>query len=194
MGLEDFKDVVFVNEREALKKSLIKSLSDSLHESIIDRFRVMDRNARTSGERKLIDELRTSFQSRFSVPFGLASIIYHGRSGLAPFEQAAVDNPKIQALTQRVDLREDESFTARYPQEQPVTVRITMRGGAVHEGRCVVTKGEPGNPHKPEELTAKFFELGEPVWGNQTTKSLYDGLMRIEDIADFRAFADGFKL
>lgn len=138
--------------------------------------------------------VRTSFQSRFSVPFGLASIIYHGRSGLAPFEQAAVDNPKIQALTQRVDLREDESFTARYPQEQPVTVRIAMRDGAVHEGRCTVTKGEPGKPHKPEELTAKFFELGEPVWGNQTTKSLYDGLMHIEDIADFRAFADGFKL
>jgi hypothetical protein len=40
-----------------------------------------------------------------------------------------------------------------------------MRDGAVHTGECVVTKGEPTNPHKPEELTAKFFELGEPVWG-----------------------------
>ena len=138
--------------------------------------------------------VRTSFQSRFSVPFGLASILYHGRSGLAPFEQAAVDNPQIQALTQRVDLREDESFSARYPQEQPVTIRITMRGGAVHDGLCTVTKGEPAKPHQQADLTAKFFELGEPVWGKATTRMLYDGLMHLEDITDFRAFADGFKL
>jgi len=138
--------------------------------------------------------VRTSFQSRFSVPFAVATILYHGRSGLEPFEQAAVANPKIQALAQRVDLREDEAFTARYPQEQPVAVRITMRDGAVHEGRCTVTKGEPANPHKPEELTAKFFELGEPIWGKDVTRSLYEGLMRLEHLPDFRAFADGFSL
>jgi len=138
--------------------------------------------------------VRTAFQSRFSIPFALATILYHGRSGLEPFEQAAVDNPKIQALAQRVDLREDEAFTARYPQEQPVAVRITMRDGAVHEGRCAVTKGEPANPHKPEELTKKFFELGEPIWGRDVTQSLYDGLMRLEEIPDFRAFGDRFAL
>jgi len=138
--------------------------------------------------------VRTSFQSRFSIPFGVATILYHGRSGLKPFEEAAVANPKIQALAQRVELREDEAFTARYPKEQPVTIRITMRSGAVHEGYCVVTKGEPANPHKPEELTAKFFDLGEPIWGKDVTQSLHEGLMRLEEIPDFRAFADRFAL
>ena len=138
--------------------------------------------------------VRTSFGARFSIPFALATILFHGRSGLKPFEAAAVANPKIQALAQRIDVREDESFTARYPKEQPVELRIMMRGGAVHTGRCVVTKGEPANPHKPEELTAKFFELGEPVWGKDVTKSLYEGLTRLEDIPDFRTFADRFAL
>lgn len=138
--------------------------------------------------------VRTSFGSRFSIPFALATILFHGRSGLKSFEEAAVANPKIQALAQRIDLREDESFTARYPGEQPVALRIMMRSGAVYAGRCVVTKGEPANPHKPEELTAKFFELGEPVWGKNVTKSLYESLMRLEDIPDFRTFADRFAL
>jgi hypothetical protein len=57
-----------------------------------------------------------------------------------------------------------------------------------------VTRGEPANPHKPEELTAKFFELGEPVWGNTTTRKLYDALMGLERIGDFRAFAGQFRL
>jgi len=136
----------------------------------------------------------SSFGARFSVPFALASILVHGGSGLKSFDDAAVANPQVQALAQRVTLSEDTSFTARYPQEQPVTVRIVSLGGATYEGRCVVTKGEPTNPHQPEELTRKFFDLGEPVWGRAVTTKLYDGLMRLEAIRDFRAFADGLPL
>jgi 2-methylcitrate dehydratase PrpD len=128
------------------------------------------------------------------VPFALASILYHGRSGLKSFDEAAVANPAVQALVQRVYISEDPSFTARFPQEQPVTVRIVMKSGTAHEGRCVVTKGEPTKPHTSAELTGKFFELGEPVWGRPVTQQLYDGLMRLEEIADFRAFADELAL
>ena len=136
----------------------------------------------------------SSFGARFSVPFALASILHHGRSGLRSFDDDAVANPRIQALARRIDVQEDKSFTARYPAEQPVTLRIVMRGGAVHEGRCVVTRGEPAHPHQPEELTAKFFELGTPAWGKEVTQKLYDGLMRLEEIENFRVFADRFNL
>ena len=78
--------------------------------------------------------------------------------------------------------------------EQPVTIRIVMRDGSAHEGRCVITKGEAAKPHTEEELTGKFFELGEPVWGQAVTQKLYDGLMNIEGVADFREFADAFSL
>ena len=98
--------------------------------------------------------------------------------------------PTVQALAQRVDLQEDKAHTARYPKETPCDVRIVMRDGTVHEGQCVVMKGEPGNPHKPEELKRKFFELGTPVWGEATTRKLFDGLMDVENIRDFGAFAE----
>lgn len=136
----------------------------------------------------------SSFGARFSVPFALASILVHGRSGLASFDDAAVANRQVQVLTQRVDLREEPSFTARYPAEQPVTVRIVMRDGTVHTGECTVTKGEPTNPHSPEELTAKFFELGEPVWGRAVVQELYAGLMALEEIGEFGAFAERLAL
>lgn len=136
----------------------------------------------------------SSFGARFSVPFALASIIVHGRSGLKSFDDAAVANPRVQALARRVDLEEDKSFTARYPAEQPVNVRIVLKDGTAFEGRCVVTKGEPTNPHRPDELTAKFFDLGEPVWGRAVTTKLYDGLMHLETIRDFGAFAEGLPL
>lgn len=138
--------------------------------------------------------VQTSFGARFSVPFALASIIVHGRSGLASFDDAAVANPAIQSLAKRVELQEDKAFTARYPSEQPVTIRAVMRDGTTFEGHCVVTKGEPTRPHTAVDLRGKFFELGEAVWGKSTTQSLFDGLMQLEEIDDVRAFMDGLVL
>ncbi len=57
-----------------------------------------------------------------------------------------------------------------------------------------MTKGEPAKPHTPEELTTKFLELGEPVWGHDVTRGLHAGLMKLEEIGDFRAFADCYCL
>ncbi len=131
----------------------------------------------------------SSFGARFSVPFALASILVHGRSGLKSFDDAAVANQAVQALVQRVFVREEPAYTARYPAEQPVLVRIVMKNGAAYEGNCTVTKGEPANPHTPADLSGKFFELGEPIWGRPVTQQLFDRLMKIEDIRDFRALA-----
>jgi 2-methylcitrate dehydratase PrpD len=136
----------------------------------------------------------SSFCARFSVPFALATILFHGRSGLAAFEQAAVDNPAIQAHAARVQVQEDAAYTARYPAEQLVDLRIAMSGGQAHEGRCVVTKGEPSKPHRAEELEAKFMQLGAPIWGDAVARRLLEGCLRLEELPDFSRFAEGFDL
>jgi 2-methylcitrate dehydratase PrpD len=145
----------------------------------------------------------SSFGARFSVPFALATILYHGGSGLAPFgqalilapfEQAAVDNAAIQALAARVEVEENASYTARYPSEQVCDLRIVLSSGQVHEGRCTVTKGEPSNPHAPEELEKKFMQLGVPVWGEAVARRLLEGCLKLEELPDFSRFAEGFDL
>lgn len=136
----------------------------------------------------------SSFGARFSVPFALATILHHGGSGLAPFEQAAVDNEAIQALAARIEVEEDASYTARYPAEQVCDLRIVLAGGRVHEGRCTVTKGEPSKPHAPEELEKKFMQLGVPVWGEAVARRLLGGCLKLEELPDFSRFAGGFDL
>lgn len=136
----------------------------------------------------------SSFGARFSVPFALATLLHHGRSDLAAFEQPAVDNPAIQALAARVHVQEEASYTARYPAEQPVDVRIFLKTGEALEGHCVITKGEPSKPHRPEELEAKFMQLGVPIWSEPVARRLLDGCLRLETLPDFSRFAEGFDL
>ena len=136
----------------------------------------------------------SSFGARFSVPFALASILHHGRSTLAAFEQPAVDDPAIQALAARVHVQEEPSYTARYPREQHCDVRIVMEDGKAHEGRCTITKGEPSRPHTSQELEAKFMQLGAPIWSERVARRLLEGCMKLEEVRDFSRFAEDFDL
>ena len=176
---------------DALEDLLSSVPQGKLRTADIDRIEV-----RTYALAAMLAEKRvtSSFGARFSVPFALATILYHGRSGLTPFEDEAVENSEVQSLAARVDLREDASHTAAYPRETRCDVRIVMRDGSAYSGQCLVMKGEPTHPHKPQELEQKFFDLGTPVWGEQKTRHLLDALKDVEHIAHFREFGDAVTL
>jgi len=138
--------------------------------------------------------ITTSFGARFSVPFALATILHHGHGGLSAFDDAAVANPLVQNLVSRVAVTSNQQYTDAFPEKQLVDLNITLKDGTVITGHCDITKGEPANPHQAEELRAKFFDLGTPAWGEAVTQKLFDGLMTLETIDNFRQFADGFEL
>ena len=136
----------------------------------------------------------SSFGARFSVPFALATLLHHGATGLAQFEEAAVRNEAVQGLAARVEMRENPAYTASYPAEQRCDVRIILADGKVLQGRCTVTKGEPSKPHSVAELEAKFMRLGTPAWGEDVAGRFLQAVLKIEQIKDFRRFSDGLDL
>jgi len=138
--------------------------------------------------------ITTSFGGRFSIPFALATILRHGRSGLTSFDDAAVANPAVQALVQRIFVTEDPAYTAAYPGHQRCDVRIHVAGKPPIIGHCELTKGEPARPHTQKELEEKFMSLGAPLWGDATTYSLYKACMSIEHVGNMREFSADLNL
>jgi 2-methylcitrate dehydratase PrpD len=135
-----------------------------------------------------VKTVKNVFNTRFSIPFALASIIHYGRCSPECFEEAAVANPVIQSLTQRTDVVEDPALEARYPREQIADLAVHLKSGEVLRQRCEVMRGEPGNPHDPRDLARKFHDLTGPVLGEAASRRLYEGLMSLEKVADVRAF------
>jgi 2-methylcitrate dehydratase PrpD len=130
------------------------------------------------------------FGTRFSIPFALATLLIGGRSGLDAFSDEAVADARVMGLASRVEVAEEESYSAVYPGEQRVDVRIRMRDGQVHEGHCVITSGEPTRPHDPAALEHKYRTLAEPLWGARRAAQLREALMHIEDCANVRTLTD----
>jgi 2-methylcitrate dehydratase PrpD len=54
-----------------------------------------------------------SLAARFSLPYAVSSALVRGRSGLADFEAAALDDPAVHALMRRVELSASPELTAR---------------------------------------------------------------------------------
>jgi 2-methylcitrate dehydratase PrpD len=138
--------------------------------------------------------ITTSFGARFSIPFALATILHHGKSGLASFDAAAVANPAVQALVQKVYVEEDPAHTVAYPRKQRCDIVIHIAGKPPITGHCELTKGEKENPHSDQDMQQKFMSLGTPIWGDAVARSLYEACMRIEHISDFRDFSSSFNL
>lgn len=133
-----------------------------------------------------------SFGAKFSIPFAVATIIYHGRSGLESFSEAAVANPVIRELALRVEVTENAAYTAAYPKEQICDITVACEDGTRFSGRCTMTKGEPGNPVREAELRHKFFALGAPIWGEPLAQRVYGTFSDLESVRDMRAVADEF--
>jgi 2-methylcitrate dehydratase PrpD len=138
--------------------------------------------------------ITTSFGAKFSIPFALATILVHGRSGIDCFDMKAVENPLVQALVARIDVSEDPDHTRAYPARQRCDVLIHLEGGGTVRGHCEIMKGEPANPHRREEVEKKFYDLTVPVWGAERADALYSALLKLEDTPDLRAFGSGFAL
>jgi 2-methylcitrate dehydratase PrpD len=135
-------------------------------------------------------DVRTTFDARFSAPFAVATLIYHGKPGLKNFEDDAVANPVIQALTRRVILREKPEYTAAYPAKQTTTLTLRLRGGEVITRTSYHIKGEAERPHAPGALEAKFVNLSEGTWGSAKAQAVLADLMRLEEAGSVAALFD----
>lgn len=130
----------------------------------------------------------TPFGSKFSLPFAVASLIYHGRGSLTNFDETAFANPVIHALALKIDVAENPAYTAFFPHKQPCDVKVRLKNGTVLEARAEYTKGDPKNPRSAKELTDKFFDVAKLVWDGKHAQRIFDGVMALEKMDDVRAF------
>lgn len=134
---------------------------------------------------------KSMFGTRFSTPFSIGTILYHGRSDLDVFGEAAFANPAVLDLAARVKMIEAPEMNKDFPRKMPARIKIFLKDGTVYEGKCEVPKGELENPHVPAELERKYYQLATPIWGEERARKAYQSWMTLETLDDVRDFAGG---
>ncbi len=110
----------------------------------------------------------------------LQQTLVHGSVRLAAFEPDRLDDPRVQALMQRVDVVLDARCEADFPGRRSANVEVEMQDGRRLRRYQPHRKGDPEEPLTDAELTGKFFELATPVIGRAEAERLLNDLWALE--------------
>lgn len=97
--------------------------------------------------------------AKFSLQYCVATALRHGRVGLTQFDPAALSDPTVRALLERVTVTADPAREAAYPATWSAGVTVRLRDGRTVQAAQDRPRGDPENPLSASELTDKFRQL-----------------------------------
>lgn len=95
------------------------------------------------------------WEARECFSFIVASALSHGHPLIDNFTEAAVSDPKVRELMDRITVEASETPHGSMP--YPSSVAITLRDGRRISHRAEFARGQADVPLSPEELDAKFL-------------------------------------
>jgi 2-methylcitrate dehydratase PrpD len=131
---------------------------------------------------------QTGLEAKFSMEFAMASALIAGRAGLAELTDDFVQRPDVQALMQRVVVKEDEREDPAMP-GYAIYDEVTLEtdGGAhAHSKQVTNVRGGPDSPLSRGELWAKFEGCVQVGTARVPARILFDALMSLERLPQVR--------
>jgi 2-methylcitrate dehydratase PrpD len=123
---------------------------------------------------------RSVIDAQFSMPFGAAVAILHGRASLDEYIVDNLGSPKVKEMMGKVSCVPDLELERVYPKQWPASVEIATKDGRRFYTRIEYPKGDPENPLSWEELIQKFNELSSPVFSKDRRRKIISRVSSLE--------------
>jgi 2-methylcitrate dehydratase PrpD len=81
--------------------------------------------------------------AQFNVPYAFAVALLKGAVRLSDFTEAAIRDDDVLRLCRRIVVREDEGFTAKYPEEYWVELTVRLKSGEERRFLSTCPSGDP---------------------------------------------------
>lgn len=133
---------------------------------------------------------RTVQEAQFSMAFGAAVALVHGRASPAEFTPARLADPAVLALLPRVRCVHRPELDPLYPRLWPAVVRVETRGGQVVEQRVETAMGDPSHPLTRTEVEAKFRGAAARAWGPGQQDQVLKAVAGLDGAGDVSVLLD----
>jgi 2-methylcitrate dehydratase PrpD len=101
--------------------------------------------------------------AQYSLPHTLAASLLYGPRAVEGYSEAAMANPALHALADRVEAETDSEMEAAFPAHFGSTLMIEIEGAPPRRIKVLDSLGTPARPLTQEGLAAKFDELVAPT-------------------------------
>lgn len=123
-----------------------------------------------------------SYAAQFSIYFTTAAALIKRRFTLDDLEDAALRDPEVLSLADRVEYAVDEKTT--FPKFYSGAVIVTTCDGRVLEAREDMNRGAPERPLSEAEIVAKFTNSAERVFAPAKAARIAETILSIEKLND----------
>ncbi|MCE7990031.1 MAG: hypothetical protein DYG89_53475 [Caldilinea sp. CFX5] len=125
-----------------------------------------------------------SDQAQYSLPFPVAAALVYGKLGGSELTGAALVNPTVLALVDKVVLVEDAAFNAHFPARRFAEVMITTSDGQSYCSPATEARWNSHDPPTDEELLTKFRWLAAELLPPAAVTDLEVALWHCAEAAD----------
>ena len=126
---------------------------------------------------------------QFSMPFGAAVALTHGRASLKEYQVGMPESPQVKHLMERVQSITDPKLDAMYPKHFPAWAEVDTTDGRTLRSELTYPKGDPENPVTWEEMRDKFNLLSAPVINSQRQQEIIAAIDSLDQMDDVRQLA-----
>jgi len=120
----------------------------------------------------------SDYIAKFSVYYAVAAALVRGKCGFAELEPAALNDPEILALAERVSYDADPE--SQFPKYFSGGVVITLKDGGVLTHVEKINRGAGDRALTSEEIAAKFMENAELAVARSRAEEMRDRVLEIE--------------
>jgi 2-methylcitrate dehydratase PrpD len=124
----------------------------------------------------------SSREAQVSAQHAISVALVRGAAGLADFSESSLADPALQALRERVVLRDDSGLAASAAQ-----ITLTLRSGRTLSQRVLAPRGAPARPLSDAELERKLRDCAAYGAPGVVVQPLLDALWGLERTADASA-------
>ncbi len=127
--------------------------------------------------------------AQFSMPFGAAVAILHGKATLEEYTLENIRSSHVKEMMNRIICVKDQGLDKEFPKKWPASVTILTKNGQKYTTRIDYPKGDPENPLSWDELINKFRNLVSPVFSAAKQNKIIDRVRSLEQEDDLNSFS-----
>jgi 2-methylcitrate dehydratase PrpD len=127
-------------------------------------------------------------EARFSLQFGLSSILLEGRAGLREYTDEFVNSLRVREMMRRVRTIHNPEIAGMGTDKMRSVVEVELVDGRVFRRVAEDARGTPEKPLREEDIRSKFMDCAGFALGEEESRTVYEEAKRIMEYSDVNEF------
>jgi 2-methylcitrate dehydratase PrpD len=127
-------------------------------------------------------------EAKFSLQFGLSSIMLKRKAGLREYTDEYVNSQLVQEMISRVKTIHDPEIAKMGTEKMRSVIEVERVDGSVIRRLAEDARGTPEKPLREEDVYSKFMDCSSFVLNEDESRTLYKEIKKITEYSDINQF------